>query len=261
MTDSSKSPKVPIKEFIGSRQSNLFQTLKQPQFTGELILGSSKGEEWTFYLYLGRIIYATGGRHPVRRWMRNVTRFAPALITYLPSIDKNTLNKDSLRKCWEYELLNYWLEQQIVTRQQLNQIIRSAIVEILFDVTQAMEIVFQLNTSQSLSSQLVFIDADQVIVEAWEDWQKWQGAKLADRFPNDCPLVRQPDQLKQKTSLKTFQIMMKLFNGKNTLRDLSLQLNQDIMQMTRLMLPYIQLGLIDLISVLDSPIPMEIPKK
>ncbi|MBL1209655.1 DUF4388 domain-containing protein [Geminocystis sp. GBBB08] len=261
MTESSKSPKIPIREFIGTRQSNLFQTLKQPQFTGELILGSAKGEQWTFYLYLGRIIYATGGKHPVRRWIRNVTRFAPALITYLPSIDTKTFQHDSFQKCWEYELLNYWLQTEEVTRQQLSLIIRSMVVEILFDVTQCMEIVFQLNASQSLSTQILFIDADQVIVEAWEAWQKWQGGKLADRFPNDCPLIRQPDQLKQKTSEKTSQIMIKLFNGKNTLRDLSLQLNQDIMQMTRLMLPYIQLGLIDLVSVPDLPIPFKFIKK
>ncbi|WP_373481129.1 DUF4388 domain-containing protein [Geminocystis sp.] len=255
MTESSKSPKIPIREFIGTRQSNLFQTLKQPQFTGELILGSIKGEEWIFYLYLGRIVYATGGRHSVRRWMRNVTRFAPALITYLPTVDKKIFRQESFQKCWEYELLNHWLQEQLVTRQQLNQIIRTMIIEILLDITQAMEIVFQLNASQSLSTQLLFIDADQVIVEAWEDWQKWQGAKLADRSPNDCPIIRQPDQLKQRTSEKTYMIMSKLFNGKNTLRDLSLQLNQDIMQMTRLMLPYIQLGLIDLVSIPDLPLP------
>ncbi len=257
MTESSQSPKIPIREFVGTKQSNLFQTLKQPQFTGELIFGSAKGEQWTFYLYLGRIIYATGGRHPVRRWTRNITRFAPALITYLPSIDTNLFQQDSFQKCWEYELLNYWLQNQEVTRQQLNQIIRSMVIEILFDVTQAMEIVFQLKMSQSFSTQLVFIDADQVIVEAWQGWQQWQGAKLADRFPNDCPFIRQPDQLKQRTSPKTSQMMIKLFNGKNTLRDLSLQLNQDIVKMTKLMLPYIQLGLIDFISVPDLPIPID----
>jgi chemotaxis family two-component system response regulator PixG len=123
-----------------------------------------------------------------------------------------------------------------------------------------MEIVFQLNISQSFPIQLLFIDADQVIVEAWERWQQWQGAKLADRSPNDCPFIRQPDQLKQRTSPKTSQIMIKLFNGKNTLRDLSLELNQDITKMTRLMLPYIQLGLIDLISVSDLPIPINFQK-
>lgn len=261
MTESSKSPQIPIREFIGTRQSNLFQTLKQPQFTGELILSSAKGEQWIFYLYLGRIIYATGGVHSVRRWMRNVNQFAPTLITYLSSVDSNILHQDAFKICWEYELLNYWLQNQKVTREQISQIIRSMIVEILFDITQSMEVVFQLKVSQSLSAQILFIDADQVIVEAWEAWQQWQGAKLADRFPNDCPIVRQPDQLKEKTSEKTRQIMIKLFNGKNTLRDLSLQLNQDIMQMTKLILPYIQLGLIDLVSVPDLPMPINLTKK
>lgn len=50
--------------------------------------------------------------------------------------------------------------------------------------------------------------------------------------------------------------MSKLFNGKNTLRDLSLQINQDLTQITRSMLPYIQLGLVDLIDVPDIPCPI-----
>jgi len=260
MTESSNAPKIPIKEFIGTRQTTLFQSLKQPQFTGELIFGSSKGEEWIFYFYLGRIIFATGGTHPVRRWIRNVARFVPILITQISSLDENVINQKSFRKFWEYELLSYWLKQEEVTRQQLSSIIKNIIIEILFDITQRMEVVFQLNSSQSLSSQLVFIDPDQVIVEAWQTWQTWQSAKLADRFPNQCPIIRQPDKLQEKTSPKTYQIMSRLFNGKNTLRDLSLQINQDLTQITRSMLPYIQLGLIDLIDVPDLSCPINFSK-
>ncbi|MBD2392910.1 DUF4388 domain-containing protein [Cyanobacterium aponinum UTEX 3222] len=260
MTESSNAPKIPIREFIGTRQTTLFQSLKQPQFTGELIFGSSKGEEWIFYFYLGRIIFATGGRHPVRRWMRNVARFAPILITQISSLDESIINQKSFRQFWEYELLSYWLKQEEVTRQQLSSIIKNIIIEILFDITQRMEVVFQLRNNQSLSSQLVFIDPDQVIVEAWQSWQSWQNAKLADRFPNQCPIIRQYDKLQEKTSPKTYQIMSKLFNGKNTLRDLSLQINQDLTQITRSMLPYIQLGLIDLMDVPDIPCPINFAK-
>lgn len=256
MTKSSKAPKIPIKEFVGTRQTTLFQSLKQPQFTGELIFGSSKGEEWIFYFYLGRIIFATGGRHPNRRWMRNVTRFAPILITQISSLDESVINQKSFRQFWEYELLSYWLKQEEVTRQQLNSIIKNMVIEILFDITQRMEVVFQLKSGQPLSSQLVFIDPDQVIVEAWETWQIWQSAKLADRFPNQCPIIRQPEKLQERTSQRTYKIMSRLFNGKNTLRDLSLQINQDLTQMTRSMLPYIQLGLIDLIDIPDAPCPI-----
>jgi chemotaxis family two-component system response regulator PixG len=50
--------------------------------------------------------------------------------------------------------------------------------------------------------------------------------------------------------------MNKMFNGQNTLRDLALQLQQDITHMTRLMIPYIQLGFIELIEVDDIPSPL-----
>lgn len=258
MTEPSNTPRIPIKEFVGTRQSSLFQTLKHPQFTGQLILGSSKGEEWIFHFYLGRIIYASGGDHQVRRWMRSVTKYAPVLITDLNSIDPRIFGTKIEKENWEYTLLGYWLKQQVVTRQQLTNIIRNIVTEILFDVTQRMEIVFQLRNQQHLPNQLIFIDPDQVIVQAWQEWQDWQGAKLADRFPNYCPVVRLSEKLQERTSPRTYQVMTKLFNGSNSLRDLSIQINQDLTQMTRSMLPYIQMGLIDLVEVPDLPCPFKL---
>ena len=242
---------IPIRDFVGSRQATLFQTLKQPQFSGELILKSTKSQEWTFYLYLGRIVYATGGIHPLRRWQRNLTAYAPHLVLKLDSLEEQLNNELVFQVCWEYDLLNFWLEKQEISRKQLVQIIRSIIVEILFDLTQAMEITFQLKVSQSLSSHLVLLDTEQVIVEAWRLWQDWQGAKLADRSPNTSPIIRQEEELSKRTSPKTYQLMSKLFNGQNTLRDLAIQLNQDLVQMTSLMTPYFQLGLIELIEIPD----------
>lgn len=247
--------KVPIREFVGTRQASLFQTLKQPQFSGQLILTSAKQDEWVFYLYLGRILYATGGKHPVRRWLRNINIHAPHLLNQLTTLGTEIFTSPDFQECWEYDLLRMWLEEEQISRQQVTLIIRGIITEILFDLTQEMEVTFELNPSFSFTKQLVFIDADQVVVESWRNWQNWQGAKLADRSPNKSPLIRQSEQLKQRTSPKTYQIMVKLFNGKNTLRDLSIQLKQDLVQMTRLMIPYIQLGLIDLVVIPDLPLP------
>ncbi len=246
---------VSIRQFVGSRQATLFQTLKQPQFSGELILKSTKDMEWTFFLYLGRIVYATGGIHPVRRWQRNLNAYAPHLVSKLDSLEQELESELDFQVCWEYELLNFWLEKQEISRQQLIQIIRSIIIEILFDLTQTMEITFQLKAGESLSSQLVLLDTDQVIVEAWRQWQDWQGAKLADRSPNTAPIIRQSEELRKRTSPKTYQLMSKLFNSKNTLRDLAIHLKQDLVQMTRLMIPYFQLGLIELVEIPDLSSP------
>ena len=45
--------------------------LKQERFSGQVLVKEQAGQEWNFYLFLGRILYATGGAHPVRRWRRN----------------------------------------------------------------------------------------------------------------------------------------------------------------------------------------------
>jgi len=66
---------VPIKEFVASKQTYLFNTLKKHQFTGELTLSYPGNTEWKFYLNLGRIVYGTGGEHSVRRWRRNLTAY------------------------------------------------------------------------------------------------------------------------------------------------------------------------------------------
>lgn len=247
---------IPIREFVGTRQSNLFQTLKLPQFTGKLILQSAKGEEWVFFLYLGRILYATGGINDIRRWKRNLTLYAPQLINQLPYLPETIDLQKDIKNCWQYDLLYFWLNKQEVKREQIVKIIRSIIVEILFDLTQTMEITFQLAVTSPLETQLTLIDPDQAITEAWRQWQDWQRAKLADRTPNNAPIIRQREELKQRTSPKSYEIMNKLFNGQNSLRDLAVQLRQDIVPMTKLMIPYIQLGLIDLVEPEDLSSPL-----
>ena len=259
MSSLNPSPQVSIKEFVGSKQANLFQTLKYPQFTGELELTSTKGEKWTFYFYLGRIIYADGGVHSTRRWMRNVRNLAPGLINQISEVNSEVLAQPKFKKCWEYELLSYWLDENIVNRQHFSRIIHNIVVEILFDITQRMEVVFELSNDLSLSTPLVFINPDQVIYDADEIWSKWKDASLADRFPNDCPTIVSADKLQKQVSDVTAQRMLKIFNGKNTLRDLSLILKQDIIDLTRSILPYVQLGLVDLIAVKDLRCPLNLP--
>ena len=247
---------IPIREFMGSKQSSLFKTLKKPQFTGQLIFHSSQKNEWIFYLYLGRIIYATGGEHSVRRWQRSLRAYAPHLIEQLPSLTEEIYPETDIKECWEYDLLSFWLNKQEINRSQVLQIIRFIIVEILFDLTQVMEVTFQLKAVKTLDRQLVLIDAEQVIVKAWRLWQKWQEAKLADRSPNSAPIIKQKENLSQEISPQTFEIMNQLFNGENTLRDLAIQLQQDVVKLTKLIVPYLQLGLIELREVDDLPSPI-----
>lgn len=262
MAGTNDSFKVSIREFVGSRQSHLFKTLKIPQYSGQIVFNSLQGQEWVFDMYLGRITYATGGRHPCRRWIRNVNKFAPDCLSELSRFNRAIFETNQFMVNWEYNLLRFLLKENLLNPSQVKNIISGIVTEILFDMTQAMEITFDMRSGKELPQQLAFIDADSIIVEVWQDWQDWQGARLADRSPNRAPVIRQSDDLKQKTSPKTYQIMSKLFNGRNTLRDLHIQLNQDLVTMTKMMTPYFQLGLIELVTVGDTPFPwLNIPKK
>lgn len=263
MMTASYPPQNPISipEFTPSRQTSFFDTLKQPRFSGQLILTNSKGEQWFFYLYLGRIMYATGGTHPVRRWRRHIARYLPEIASKLSSLqlDLASLGNQDFRLCWEYQLLCLWVEQQKISREKAARMIRSIIIEVLFDITQTMEVTCELRQDNLLSTRLVLIDADQLINEAHKQWQGWQGAKVADRSPNSAPIIRQAEELQQRTSPQVYQTLKQLLDGNQTLRDLSVRMKRDVVTVTSSLLPYVQMGLVELITIEDLSPPVSTP--
>ena len=255
MNQNNQPLKVSIKEFVASKQITLFKTLKQPQFSGQLLLRDLKQRTWIFYLYLGRIVYATGGIHPVRRWLRNVLLYVPKLENEILQLqDKSYLEVIKEPKItWEYDLLSLWGEEGKISREQITRIIREILVEVFFDLTQTGEVTYQFQEDKDLSSPMIVIDADQVIIQAWKEWQAWQAAKLADRSPNATAIIKYPEQLKKRTSPQTYQIVTKILSKQQSLRDLALNIKPSILQITRLLKPYIQAGLIELIEIPDLP--------
>jgi two-component system, chemotaxis family, response regulator PixG len=246
---------IPFKEFTGLKQTGFFENLKQPRFSGQLLLTGPRQIKWTFYLYLGRLVYATGGHHPVRRWRRNLVAHLPHIQSHMGAIqgDVDRLELDEHNNCWEYELLCFWVEQQKVTLEQVAKMIRQNIVEVLFDVTQAMQVTCELKPDKNLpfSTRLVLIDAEQVIIEAQKGWQAWQSAKIADRSPDMAPIITQPQELEQQTNPQIYQTLSQLLDGQQTLRDLSVRMKRDVVTVTRSLLPYVQRGLVRLIDIAD----------
>ncbi len=251
-------------EFTAKNQTKLFDDLKQRQFNGQLLLADSKGQKWTFDLFLGRIIYATGGTHPVRRWKRNLAVAAvdlpeiPSQILLQPSSVAGSA-AENFSIGWEYRLLCLWVDQKEITREQVAKMVGLTLVEILFDLSQAVGVTYELRESHSLSAGLVSIDAEQAIALAQKQWQAWQAAKLTDFSPNMALAIAQPEQLQQRLSTEHYQRLIKLGNGQQTLRDLAVQLKRNVVSVTRSLLPYIQLGLLELVSIRDLPPPVSLP--
>ena len=263
-SNDSTSSSIPFQEFTALKQTGFFENLKQPRFSGQLLLTGPKKIQWVFYLYLGRLVYATGGNHPVRRWRRNLVANLPHLPTHITAIqaDIDSLDLSDDRDCWEYELLCLWVEQQKITLEQASKIIRNTLVEVLFDVTQVMQVTCQLKPDKNLpfSTRLVLIDAEQVIAEAQTLWQSWQSAKIADRSPDMAPIITQPQELQQQTNPKLYHTLSQLLDGQQTLRDLSVRMKKDVVIVTRSLLPYVQRGLVRLINISDIE-PPKLPEK
>lgn len=232
--------------------------LKQIRFSGRVLLKSSFGQVWTLYLYLGRILYANGGVHPVRRWQRNLAIHCfdgklPALEPMFNSInDLSALAPDFQSDCWEYQFLWAALQQQMVTRDRVVKMIQTMTVEVLFDVTQALQISGEIVQEPPLSPQLVLIDIEQGLTEAQKMWQIWQKAQLFDLLPDRAPLIRDPIQLQQRVSPATYKTLAALLNGKRTLRDIAMHTKRNIIDVTRSLLPYIEANLVELIDIPDS---------
>lgn len=230
-------------------------TLKQERCSGQLLLKDIQEQEWTLYLFLGRILYATGGMHPVKRWRRSLSAVCPQVDANQLKLPANSLGDIS----WEYLLLYSAVEHQQITRDQAAKVISTIVAEVLFDITQATNVTLQVKPDHVSVPQLVLIEPSQALAEAQQVWQNWQKAKLADRSPNRAPTIREPEQLQQQVSAAVFQNLTKLLDGQRSLRDIAAGMKRDVMEVMSSLLPYIQSGLIEFVDIPDLAPPVAPP--
>ena len=243
-----------LREFTVSKQIKLFISLQQAKVSGQLTFTNPQlGTQWHFYLYLGAIVYATGGVHPLRRWQRNVITNLPQIPFDLDSLQRELVQKEvNLNDTiWEYEQLIEWVKQNIITSEQAKSAVWFSLTEILFDLTQGKELVCRINQNNILSPKLEPVEPEELIIEIQQLWYDWQQENVADRSANLAPIILQPKQLQEKTSVSAYQSLCKLLNGDRTLRDLAVQLRTSSLQVICSLLPYIQSGIFGLVEVSD----------
>ena len=254
MNAGNTSDNLIIREFTAPKQLKLFNSLQESQISGQLTFADPiQGTEWKFYLYLGGLVYATGGIHPIRRWQRNLITNLPQIPFQLSSLQEELSEReaDLNDNIWEYEQLAHWIEQQIITTQQAKNTVLFAMGEILFDLTQARQVICRLNQENTLRPQTEPIEPTEIINLTEQMWKNWEKAKVADRSANLAPIILQPQELQQKTSISAYRSLCKLLNGNRTLRDLAVQLRTSPLQAVSSLLPYIQSGIFGLVEIPD----------
>ncbi|GAB1545093.1 response regulator [Scytonema sp. NUACC21] len=232
---------------------NKFITSSQLQYSGKLEIKSSQGHKWSLYYRLGRIVWATGGTHPCRRWRRHMLQHLPDM-----DIDKMRFRVEDLSiEQWDYRLLAVLHQRQKLKREQVKVIVDNTIAEVLLDMAQQasfLPVTCEQSQEVILEAPMSFTNTDFCLKQVEDSWKMWVENGLANIFPDLAPILRQPEQLQQQVSSSVYKNFVALLNGKYTLRDLAVKMNHNLLSVTRSLLPYIQKGIIELVEVLDLPL-------
>jgi len=251
---------VTIGKFTAAKQSSLFKSLKQGQFSGQLIFKDDQKVNYTFFLYLGRVIYATGGVHPVRRWQRHLRLYCPNFSIDLESLqhDWPTIAENYPAISWEYALLDHWLKQEKITREQFLRIVKAHITDILFDLSEAVEVSYDLDSHTVNLDPAIFLDVEMSIVEAWKQSQAWTSAKLTQYSPNLVPKLKESFDSLNMLSEDVYKLLLNTFKKKKTIRDIATQSGQNLISLTQSLAFYAQRNVLHLEKIDDLPPPINL---
>ena len=237
-------------------------SLEQKQFTGVLEIISPVSKSWKLYFCLNRLIWADGGIHPNRSWQRYLAQ-------HFPQLDPKATAITEAKKleCWNYYILTVLLKRNLIEQKQVQVFIESKIAEVFFDIMldeakETLQYTFQhksadLLLQSGLKVSLIVFPIEQILQSSQETWNEWCKKGLKDFSPNMAPIVKYPQKLREEVSEVVHQNFVRLFNGKRTLRDLALHMNQDLLRLTYSLSPYLRKKLLRLVEVADlsNPFP------
>ncbi len=237
--------------------------IEQQLFSGRVLLKSPQGREWHLYLYLGRILYATGGIHPIRRWVRNCTIAevdsisAEDLQTRIRALtDISALTNAEMNSCWEYYLLVNWAKQGRISRTALVKQIQSSIVEVLFDILQAVEVKWEVVDRTELNPQLTLINFDRALAGAKQQQQQWQESKLTDILPDRSIEIFAVDEFRRLVNEAAYPSLQSILNGEFSIREIAIKTRKSPLAIGCSFLPHIKSGHLRLVETPDFEDPI-----
>jgi len=235
------------------------QDLKQihvvfQQATGELIVTDEDASEpsWNIYFYLGRLVYATGGKHRVRRLARAIRQHAHNI-----NIQELLKQVNPETEAWELRLIEQAVQEHQLTTEQARAIIQTSIHEVFYSLSEQKQPKSSWNPLEALSFKpIVALSTVQTLENIVAAQDKWHKAGLShvqnmiQGFSFDiAPYIANPEQLQvmldaDAISSKTYNSLKKILNGTNTLWDLSIIMHCSMIAVMRSLLPLVIDGIV-----------------
>ncbi|MCA6611810.1 MAG: response regulator [Pseudanabaena sp. M158S2SP1A06QC] len=240
-------------------QSKFIEDLRQlymlfPQDTGKLLATEDQEDDhaWNIYFYLGRLVYATGGKHRIRRLVRAIRQHAPN-VNAQELLEYANPNSEA----WEIKIIEQAIHENLLTTEQARAIIQSSIHEVLYSLCEQKNPKSSWEPLDSLAFKpivaLPVLQTLDSIVSAQLRWQQEGLSRVQNmiqRFSFDsAPYINNPEQFKlmldtDAISSKAYNCLNKILNGKNTLWDLSIIMHCSMIGVMRLLLPLVVNGVV-----------------
>ena len=227
---------------------NLLQ-LQTKKFSGTIELDNSYSQSWKVYFYLGRLIYITGGKHTVRRWIRYVKEFAPqvSLVEY-----NLWAQEKQFKTCWEYEILSQWNLEGKIEREQARTIVQGIIQEVFFDWHRKSISKPKIRQQDiDFSQKWTLMPLEMTIEQSNREWKKWQEKGVGYIDPEKSPVINRKEELAAKMAPKVYENMVKLLSSQSTLWELADRIKKPALDLAVSLLPYFHSGFMELVEVED----------
>lgn len=241
------------------------QYLNWGEFTGCVDITCDTGQAWEIVFYQGQIAWSLDLTQPNRLWQRLLCDCLSYKYLTLQLLLEAANHapfagfKSGRKVCWQYQGAIALLNLAEIKDAELTMMLEIATQETIFDLlqySQGHKLTFQSHSEAFAMRPPVLVNTEKAIERGEVLWQEWCGQKLGIISPSKTPIIRHPVQLYRQTTPIIYQNLVQVITGKRTLREIAVEINEDLLLLTRSLTRYIQTGIIELIDLPDLPTPI-----
>jgi two-component system, chemotaxis family, response regulator PixG len=241
-----------------------FQYLSWGEFTGSAIVIVESGQAWEMLFYQGKIVWSIDRQQPNRQWQRLLRAHVGSEHIELELLFQAAKHVQSsafeVRKdpCWQYQGAIALMSLAEITAAELTNILTAAAQETIFDLlqySQGEKLTFRSQPEAFANRPLILLRTEDILDRAEAMWQEWDSQRLGNISPNKTPVIVHPVQLYRQTTPIIYQNLVQVITGKQTLREIAVAIDEDLLLLTRSLTRYIQTGIIESIDLPDLPSP------
>jgi two-component system, chemotaxis family, response regulator PixG len=238
------------------------QYLSWGEFTGTVDIAVGSGQSWEIVFYQGQIVWSLDLVQPNRLWQRLLYAQSKAigledLVTSANGQAWAGLTQRH-KTSWYYQGALALIESAKIESSQLTAMLTTAAQETIFDLLQygqSQKLSFRSQPEIFAHRPPILVNTEEVIAAAESAWADWEKQKLANISPNKTPVIRHPVQLYRQTTPIIYQNLVQVITGKRTLREIAVEIDEDLLLLTRSLTRYVQTGIVELIELPDLKLP------